>query len=293
MSRKTETRRFGHIPGIEIGTIFQDRADLAKARIHPPRQASISGAADEGADSIVLNGGYEDDEDLGDVIIYTGHGGQDPGGRHVRDQTMTRGNRALAVSRDERLPVRVSRGPRVGSYGPDSGFRYDGLYEVLRYWPDKGRSGFRVWRYRLEAVDIGGLPEAPIPSGSIRPGRKDTTRSSIVRDPRVAMGVKELHGFACQICGTIVDTATGPYAEAAHVKPLGRPDDGPDTPDNVLCLCPNHHAEFDRGGMIVDTEHNVIRLSSRERLGVLRSHARHSISSDYLAYHRDRWEGAD
>jgi hypothetical protein len=32
-----------------------------------------------GADSIVLSGVYEDDIDLGDEIIHTGHGGKDPG----------------------------------------------------------------------------------------------------------------------------------------------------------------------------------------------------------------------
>jgi hypothetical protein len=31
-----------------------------------------------GAESIVVSGGYEDDEDHGDTIIYTGHGGNDP-----------------------------------------------------------------------------------------------------------------------------------------------------------------------------------------------------------------------
>lgn len=31
-----------------------------------------------GADSIVVSGGYPDDADYGDEIIYTGHGGRDP-----------------------------------------------------------------------------------------------------------------------------------------------------------------------------------------------------------------------
>lgn len=41
-------------------------------------QAGISGSGEEGADSVVVSGGYEDDEDYGDVIVYTGHGGNDP-----------------------------------------------------------------------------------------------------------------------------------------------------------------------------------------------------------------------
>ena len=38
----------------------------------------ISGTAKDGADSIVLSGGYEDDVDYGDEIVYTGHGGRHP-----------------------------------------------------------------------------------------------------------------------------------------------------------------------------------------------------------------------
>jgi hypothetical protein len=53
----------------------------------------------EGADSIVLSGGYEDDEDHGDEIVYTGHGGKDQKtGKQVRDQKLTIGNLALARS---------------------------------------------------------------------------------------------------------------------------------------------------------------------------------------------------
>jgi hypothetical protein len=55
------------------GTTFTDRAAVAKAGVHRPTVAGISGGEKEGADSIVISGGYEDDEDFGDEIIYTGH----------------------------------------------------------------------------------------------------------------------------------------------------------------------------------------------------------------------------
>jgi SAD/SRA domain len=57
---------------------INDRVDLARSGVHPPRMKGISGSQNEGADSIVVSGGYEDDHDLGDVIIYTGEGGRDP-----------------------------------------------------------------------------------------------------------------------------------------------------------------------------------------------------------------------
>jgi putative restriction endonuclease len=36
--------------------------------------SGISGTRAEGADSIVVSGGYEDDEDFDDELIYTGAG---------------------------------------------------------------------------------------------------------------------------------------------------------------------------------------------------------------------------
>ena len=144
-------RVFGHIPGYPEGSRFESRAELSEAVVHRPLVAGISGSEREGADSIVLSGGYEDDEDLGDEIIYTGHGGRDAdSGRQVMHQRLTRGNLALVHSSMNGLPVRVVRGANLDSpYAPRSGYRYDGLYLVDDYWQESGRSGFRVWRYRL------------------------------------------------------------------------------------------------------------------------------------------------
>lgn len=35
---------------------------------------------------------------------------------------------------------------------------YDGIYKVVKYWPEKGKSGFIVWRYFLKRDD----PVAPV-----------------------------------------------------------------------------------------------------------------------------------
>ena len=88
----------GDLPGVAPGTIFPSRAELAAAGIHRAPQAGITGAAEQGAESIVLSGGYPDDRDEGDVIIYTGHGGRDPAsGRQIADQSFTRQNQAPAA----------------------------------------------------------------------------------------------------------------------------------------------------------------------------------------------------
>ena len=58
--------------------------------MHRQLQAGIAGGEAHGADSIVVSGGYEDDEDCGDVIVYTGQGGNDPATKkQIADKTLT------------------------------------------------------------------------------------------------------------------------------------------------------------------------------------------------------------
>lgn len=44
------------------------RKQCSEAGVHAPTMAGIHGAADLGLFSVVLNGGYEDDEDNGDTV---------------------------------------------------------------------------------------------------------------------------------------------------------------------------------------------------------------------------------
>ena len=145
---------FGHVPGVEIGDPFADRVALSVAGVHRPRRAGIWGTQAEGAQSVILNCAFVDDEDHGDVVLYTGSGARHPKtGRQIGAQTLTRGNLALAVSARRQLPVRVSRGAGRGVWdAPAEGYRYDGLYRVEDYWEDTGADGYRIWRFRLAAV---------------------------------------------------------------------------------------------------------------------------------------------
>jgi putative restriction endonuclease len=295
-----DRRHFGAIPGLIVGAIFDSRRQLSAAGVHRPTMAGISGVPHEGADSIVLSGGYEDDEDLGDVIIYTGHGGNDPESkRQVADLPLTRGNLALARSCAEGLPIRVVRGARLDSpYRPPVGYRYDGLYRVESYWAETGRSGHLVWRFRLVRDD----PVAPAPPTlttgqppQAEPGapapRQEVTTQRLVRSTRVAQRVKELHDHRCQVCGVRLETAAGPYAEGAHVRPLGRPHDGPDREDNVLCLCPNHHALLDLGGITITDDLTIMDTAAGIPLGQLRLVPGHRLDPAHLAYHRGLFSG--
>src|SRR5210317_274022 len=103
---------FGTPEGVKEGQKFPNRRALIEAGLHRSTMHGIDGNGNEGVTAIVLSGGYEDDVDLGDEIIYTGHGGNDPNTKEqIADQSWDdHGNKGLVVSKLRNLPVRVIRG---------------------------------------------------------------------------------------------------------------------------------------------------------------------------------------
>ena len=298
------TRHFGEIDGYPSGSLFQDRHDLAAARVHAPLQAGISGDKEFGAESIVLSGGYEDDEDFGDVILYTGQGGNQDR-KQVSPQALVRGNLALARSRVLGRPVRVVRGSRHDfRHIPDqeviTGYRYDGLFQVDSYWIGIGLSRLPIWRFRLvkSIVDqtiqtkSGVISEDspayyPLEEGEESPTfRNSVIIQRIVRNTEVANSIKSLYAAHCQVCRMTISTIAGNYSEAAHVRPLGDPHNGPDHPSNILCLCPNHHAMFDLGGFVIREDFDLMSPSTGELLGTLHVHPEHHLNLELIRYHR-------
>ena len=286
-------RTFGPITGVRVGETFGDRKALSRSGIHRPLQAGISGNAADGADSIVVSGGYVDDQDFGDRIIYTGHGGNDPNTkRQIGDQDLTRGNMALAISCDRGLPVRVTRGKHDESeFAPLTGYRYDGLFRVANYWPEEGLDGYRIWRFELVQIDGSPLvaPTLPLPpSGTEQPARRTVQGGRVTRNLLLAEWVKQTHDWTCQFCGTRLTTIAGPYAEAAHITPLGSPHHGPDMSDNLLCLCPNCHVRFDRLALHVAPDGAVTETIDGTTRGQVRHTKAHRIGEHHLNAHRER-----
>ncbi|WP_235034475.1 HNH endonuclease [Streptomyces sp. NBC_00080] len=128
--------------------------------------------------------------------------------------------------------------------------------------------------------------------------RRTRTSSQLVRDAAITTRVKELHGHACQICETRLQYKRRPYSEAAHIRGLGTPHNGPDELPNLLCLCPNHHVLFDGLEIYVDVDGVVKRTHGGKSVGRLRQHDSHHIDEAHLEYHRtlcdlNRWHAAE
>lgn len=98
----------------------------------------------------------------------------------------------------------------------------------------------------------------------------------IVRDTPLARRVKKLHGNRCQLCGlTLLLFGGENYAEAHHIKPLGSVHQGPDVFENIICVCPNCHAQLDYGAIELNT-------------ATLHFIPEHSIGNEYISYHNSK-----
>ncbi|KAF8459403.1 PUA-like domain-containing protein [Terfezia claveryi] len=182
-----DAHHFGPIPGVEVGQSFRYRLGASEAGVHRPSMAGISGTPKTGSQSIVLSGGYKDDVDEGDSFVYSGAGGRvnkKTGARVAEvqsfDQTLDKTNAALAITMFPELtdpskldnagaessdwtkskPVRVIRSDKMrhSKYAPKEGFRYDGIYKLVRYWPEKGKDGFVTYKYQFRRDDPAPAP---------------------------------------------------------------------------------------------------------------------------------------
>lgn len=84
-------------------------------------------------------------------------------------------------------------------------------------------------------------PSSP-PSGTKTPSKSETTSTSYKRDPSVVAWVLNEAGDACESCGCsspFVKDDGSPYLEVHYVVRLA--DNGPDTIDNAVAICPNCH----------------------------------------------------
>ncbi|KAJ6486885.1 PUA-like domain-containing protein [Mycena sanguinolenta] len=154
----------GDLTDLPVGLMFADREDVFKSGIHGHPLAGIFGTkGDGGAFSIVLNEGYEDDEDTGETIIYTGEGkgkpaeGEaKPGNQQQGHQDMnSNGNAALKKNVETKRPVRVIRGSYGNvKYSPMQGYRYDGLYDVEEAYVEEGKAGFKMCKFKLSRATV-------------------------------------------------------------------------------------------------------------------------------------------
>lgn len=153
--------------------------------------------------------------------------------------------------------------------------------ELLKAWLENNSMKLKEWYLRdADSQDRGSIKsffddpkilDTPKASDIDDPppvARIETTIYRILRDTALSREVKIAQNYKCQLCSATIQLSDGSYyAEAHHVKPLGRPYNGPDTIDNIICVCPTCHVLLD---------YKVIRL---EKLKLP------NVSPDYIHFH--------
>ena len=91
-----------------------------------------------------------------------------------------------------------------------------------------------------------------------------STRSVNQSDPILKEDIKQLYRYKCQICAEQIKKAGWTEeldklqefeylsADAHHVIPLEQ--EGPDTPHNIICVCPNCHRKLHTGELSIEFE---------------------------------------
>ena len=169
----------GSVPGVEVGDEFHYRVELNIIGLHRQIQGGIDYVKNGGlilATSIVASGGYADDLDNSDSLIYTGQGGNVMNtDKEPEDQKLERGNLALKNSMHERNPVRVIRGTESSD---GRTYIYDGLYLVVKCWQDYGPHGKLVFKFQLDRIQ--GQPE--LAWKELKKSKKFKTREGLCVD---------------------------------------------------------------------------------------------------------------
>ncbi|XP_018475689.2 histone-lysine N-methyltransferase, H3 lysine-9 specific SUVH4 [Raphanus sativus] len=219
-------KRIGDLPGVDVGHQFFSRAEMVAVGFHSHWLNGIDYMGDDYqkeysdyhfplATSIVMSGQYEDDLDNADVVTYTGQGGHNLTGdkRQYKDQELVRGNLALKNCFEHEVPVRVIRGHDCKSSYSKRVYTYDGLYKVVKFWAEKGVSGFTVYKYQLKRTE--GQPELT------------TNQVNFVRG-RIPTSTSEIQGLVCE------DISKG--LESKRIPATNRVDETPVSPSEFTYI---------------------------------------------------------
>jgi predicted restriction endonuclease len=103
---------------------------------------------------------------------------------------------------------------------------------------------------------------------SATPRLKRYVSNRVERGITIGGKVKELNRHICQICGIVpfMMRTKRPYAEAHHVIPLHKLQNGSLTSENVICVCPNCHRKIHYGNVTLveaTTETIVFEIEGR------------------------------
>ena len=141
---------------------------------------------------------------------------------------------------------------------------------VARFRGFIGSEAVRLGGSVLQAMSGSALDDLDAAQiGNVLPERLRYEGTFIVRDEHVRRAVIKRAKGRCEHCGErgFLKTDGSYYVEAHHIISLAK--QGPDTLDNVIALCPNHHREAHFGKDRVAFEGQLMRRLAEVRGGMI------------------------
>ncbi len=239
-----------HEAGIDVSDWANFKGGVAKAASNPKYCYEWS-YEDDVKKLIVLNLWYENVEISDGTII------QKLNLRKTSENALSSPQSHRAIKMDFSLqkaarlnwPVRVilcdgpPRDAKATKSSADKRLLDSESWHVRNYAPETGdcvlvRGG--VTTQYIDQFDISALPEG-------RASKKESTSTVYERSSEVRNYVLSRSKGNCEWCGEAgFRTPSGSlYLETHHIQPLA--ENGSDTVDNVIALCPNHHREAHYG----------------------------------------------
>ncbi|PAB60998.1 HNH endonuclease [Anaeromicrobium sediminis] len=128
-------------------------------------------------------------------------------------------------------------------------------------------------------------------SNNIGNGNPEKIERSVVvtkRNQTIVKNLKKIYKNKCQICNIRLEVGCNEYmSEVHHIQPLGE-HDGPDISENMIVLCPNCHAMFDRGAITIDIDNNIVKhINPNNLLNNTKITIKHFMEKKYIDYHTD------
>lgn len=121
----------------------------------------------------------------------------------------------------------------------------------------------------INGVDFGGEYKGNNEESTVRIIREIEI---ILRKKNLVEKIKKLYNNTCQLCKTqVVIGENKYYSEVHHIISLGKPHNGVDAIENMICVCPNCHIELDFKA--IPLNENMLKLT------------RHTISLKSIEYH--------
>ena len=104
--------------------------------------------------------------------------------------------------------------------------------------------------------------------------RIQTTINRIIRDTKTTNALKSKYEYRCQFTGGRLEIGNNRYyVECHHIVPLGKPHNGQDIEENILCVSPDYHALLDYLAIPI----------KKEQLKLLK----HQINDEFIEYHNN------